>query len=70
MPLFRGFSYKTSIDLGCLGIRLVVVDSWPLFGGGCIDAHREGGEGGEGGGGGPPHVPSQKTLKNCNIKMQ
>jgi hypothetical protein len=25
---------------------------------------------GEGGGRGAPHVPPQKTLKNCNIKMQ
>ena len=29
------------------------------------NAHRGGG-----GGGGAPHVPPQKTLKNCNIKMQ
>ncbi len=25
---------------------------------------------GGGGGGGTPHVPPQKTLQNCNIKMQ
>ncbi len=29
-----------------------------------------GGGGGEGGRKGAPHVPPQKTLKNCNIKMQ
>jgi hypothetical protein len=33
-PLFKGSSYKTSMDLGCLGIRLAVVDRWPLFRGG------------------------------------
>ena len=33
-----------------------------------IDAHRGGGRGGRARG--APHVPPQKTLKNCNIKMQ
>ena len=33
-PLFRGGCYSEvpSIDFGFLGIRLVVVDRWPLFG--------------------------------------
>jgi hypothetical protein len=34
-----------------------------------IDAHRGGGRGGWRARG-APHVPPQKTLKNCNIKMQ
>jgi hypothetical protein len=34
-----------------------------------IDAHR-GGPGERGRRRGAPHVPPQKTLKNCNIKMQ
>jgi hypothetical protein len=33
----------------------------------CIDAHGGGGQEEEEG---APHVPPQKTLKNCNIKMQ